>query len=53
MIGINSDARAKVWISQDFGREKLPDFEGPPRDDQTTMVIEIMEVIDKVIDHRT
>jgi hypothetical protein len=29
MIGINSDAIVKVWISPDFGRERLTDFEGP------------------------
>ena len=52
MIGINAEAKVKVWIIGDFCREKLTDME-VIRHDEAAMVVEILEIADKSIDHRT
>ena len=51
MIGVNSDAQVKVWMSDDFGRDR-PDSEGTLIDERV-MVSEVLEIIDKIVDRRT
>jgi hypothetical protein len=49
MIGINCDAKVKVWLSEDFGANR-------PNDsvlDERVIVQQILEIIDKNIDKRT
>lgn len=50
MIGINSDAKVKVWMSEDFGSERPVDS---VQRDERVMVCRILEIIDKNIDKRT
>ena len=54
LIGINSEAKVKVWVNSDFGK---PNYEGGrlvvKLDDEKIMVGEIIQVLDKIIDHRT
>ena len=50
MIGINSDARVKVWMSEDFGADRPSNSGGK---DERIMVCQILEIIDKNIDKRT
>lgn len=53
LIGVNSEAKVKVWVNSDFGK---PTHEGGRlvrSDDEKIMVGEIIQVLDKIIDHRT
>lgn len=49
MIGINCDAKVKVWLSEDFGVDRPNDTVS----DERVMVQQILEIIDKNIDKRT
>lgn len=47
------DAEVKVWISHDFGREKLSLYGEPIQHDELGMVAEILGVLGRIVDHRT
>lgn len=50
MIGINSEAKVKVWMNQDFGADRPIDS---GKKDERLMTCQILEIIDKNIDKRT